>query len=67
MNRHFFFAILVSLNLAAIFSGCAGSPAADTGAKTDSGAAEVPAGASSYYVRADGYDRNDGLSEDTPF
>jgi tetratricopeptide (TPR) repeat protein len=37
------------------------------GTVQDEGVMEVPAGDSSYYVRANGNDRNDGLSEDSPF
>jgi hypothetical protein len=46
---------------AAFFFGCAGRPVVDTGT------VEIPAGASTWYVRADGNDRNNGLSEGKPF
>jgi hypothetical protein len=56
MKKRVFLAATVSLALTGLFmNGCAGSPVADTGT------AEVPAGAATYYVRANGNDRNNGL------
>jgi hypothetical protein len=51
----------VVILMTGLFFGCVGGP------KTDTGMVEVPVESSSYYVRANGNDWNDGLSEDSPF
>jgi len=49
--------VFVCLALASMLASCASSPVVT----------EPPAGTESYYVRADGNDRNAGTSEDAPF
>jgi predicted outer membrane repeat protein len=72
MKKHTMLTVVVLVVVLTALSGCAGGPA-DTAPEQVRPASSAQAGpvdltgVSSYYVRADGNDKNAGISEDAPF